>query len=447
MKLLLPALIILSFCGYSAAEQDFSSSVADISRQIVAPQDNTRVAKHYAPVTRIKPASQPGSASYLFKLYGKDYNKHADWHMNLLSMYRHGNYRGVKPGKASALTSIRALSMLGAGPAPLVSGDTLFWLPRQLSDAMKYGADKEVRGSAALALGVVLAGKPANYAKPLLDDLAFTVSFDREEFEVRRFAVMALAASGQKYAVNRLTDCARRSSAAHDFIGRGKFRYEEDESSWSLESSIIKALGAMVSSKDASAEARGALRYFANLTQGTCGDYTVIKLPDDKGIDESLLVNARLTLAQGGGIGRRGLSSNGDNPETGTVKCLLPVINAGDSCGLRRTAAGLFREIHGDVISAKGSYVEGKADCSELMTNKVMLEFTKIYLTGLGTGLLVKGAITASVNGLRVVAGLQNAAKVAQYEKFMKMGFEYYEKAEQMKAYTEYMKAARESAK
>lgn len=430
----------------AAAQQDFSSNLNSIQQQYVTPQDNTRVQTYIPPVASPQPVSQPGSADYLFKIYGQDFNKHAGWHMELLSLYRHGGYKGAKPPKGDALASIKALSMLGAGGQPLVSGDSLYWLPRQLSDAMKYGADKEVRGSAALALGVVLAGKAAGFSQPLLDDLASTVSYESEEFEVRRFAVMALAGSGQKYAVGKLVLCAKRSSAAHDFIGRGKFRYEEDESSWSLEASIIKALEAMLARAETSAEALAALKYFAHLYNSTCGNFTVIKLPEDEGIDETLLVNARLVLAQGG-AGKRHLFTNRDNPETGSAKCLLPIINDGDLCELRRTAAGLFRGIHGDVISAQGSYVEGGADCNELYTNKIILEFSKIYLTGLGTGALVKGAISVSVKGLQVVAGIQYAAKVAQYKKFMGMAYGYYEKADRIKDYTEYMNAVKKAAR
>ena len=448
MSNLLVSIIFLAGSGsLAAAQDDFGSSLNSIQQQYVMPQDNTRVRTYIPPVASPQPVSQPGSADYLFKIYGQDFNKHADWHMKLLSLYRHGGYKGAKPPKGDALASIKALSMLGAGSQPLVSGDSLYWLPRQLSDVMKYGADKEVRGSAALALGVVLALKTAGFSQPLLDDLASTVSYDSEEFEVRRFAVMALAGSGQKYAVGKLVICAKRSAAEHDLIGRGKFRYEEDESSWSLEASIIKALEAMLARAETSAEALAALKYFAHLYNSTCGNFTVIKLPDDEGIDETLLVNARLVLAQNGGGSWKHLSSNRDNPETGSVKCLLPIINDGDLCELRRTAAGLFRGIHGDVLSAQGSYVEGGADCNELYTNKIMLEFTKIYLTGLGTGALVKGAISVSVKGLQVVAGIQHAAKVAQYQKFMGMAYGCFEKAERIKQYTEYMAAVKEASR
>ena len=99
------------------------------------------------------------------------------------------------------------------------------------------------------------------------------------------------------------------------------------------------------------------------------------------------------------------------------------------------------------MISAQGSYVEGGADCNELITNKIMLEFSKIYLTGLGTGVLVKGVISASVKGLQVVAGIQYAAKVAQYKKFMGMAYGYFEKADRIKDYTEYMNAVKKATR
>ncbi len=433
LSLLLPAL--------PAAPQDFSSALDAIRQQSAAPRDNTRVQQPVPAANFAEPVSQPGSAEYLFRLYGEDFGRHAGWHMDLLALYRRGA-GGRRPPLEDALASIKALSILGAGDRPLVSGDALYWLPKELAAVMKYAPDKEARGAAALALGVVLAGKDEAYGREALDALASSVSYGSEEFEVRRFAVMALAGAGQKYAVEKLKDCARALAASHDFIGRGKFRYEEDESSWSLEASMISAFEAMQANPAVAAEALGALKYFANLSNSTCGNFTVIKLPDDDGIDETLLVNARLALARA-----RALRSNRDYPETGSVKCLLPVINDGDLCELRRTAAALFRGIHGDVVSAQGSYIEGRADCSELVTNKLMLEFSKIYLTGLGTGALVKGAISVSVKGLRAVAGIQHAAKVAQYRKFMDMAYGYYDRADRIKDYTEYMAAVKKASR
>ena len=433
LSCLLPAL--------PAAAQDFSSALDSIRQQSAAPQDNTRVQQPVPAANFAEPVNQPGSAEYLFRLYGEDFNRHAAWHMDLLSLYRRGA-GGRRPPLEDALASVKALSMLGTGAQPLVSGDTLYWLPKELAAVMKYAPDREARGAAALALGVGLAGKDEAYGREALDALASTVNYGPEEFEVRRFAVMALAGSGQKYAAAKLKDSARALAAAHDFIGRGKFRHEEDESSWSLEASIIGAFEAMQGNPAVAAEALGALRYFANLSNYTCGNFTVIKLPDDDGIDETLLVNARLALARG-----RSLRSNRDYPETGSVKCLLPIINDGDLCELRRTAAALFRGIHGDVVSAQGSYIEGRADCGELVTNKIMLEFSKIYLTGLGTGALVKGAISVSVKGLRAVAGIQRAARVAQYKKFMDMAYGYYDRADRIKDYTEYMAAIKKASR
>lgn len=430
----------------AAAQEDFAAALGSIRQDMAAAQDNTRVQRPLPPAPLAERVNQPGSAEYLFKLYGQDFNRHAGWHMDLLSLYRRGGANGARPPLQDALASVRALSVLGAGAQPLVSGDTLYWLPRELSAVMKYAPDAEARGAAALALGVTLANKEEAASREALDDLASTVRYASEEFEVRRFAVMALAGSGQKYAVEKLKAAARTLAASHDFIGRGKFRYEEDESSWSLEASIIKAFEAMLPGP-AGAEALAALKYFAHLYNSTCGNFTVIKLPDDEGIDETLLVNARLALAQNGGATWRHLKSNRDNPETGSVKCLLPLINDGDLCELRKTAGTLFRQIHGDVIYATGSYIEGRADCNELITNKVMLEFSKIYLTGLGTGALVKGAISVSVKGLRAVAGIQHAAKVAQYKKFMDMAYGYYDRADRIKDYTEYMAAMKKAAR
>lgn len=430
----------------AAAQEDFAAALGSIRQDMAAVQDNTRVQRPLPPGPLAERVNQPGSAEYLFKLYGQDFNRHAVWHMDLLSLYRRGGANGARPPLQDALASIRALSVLGAGAQPLVSGDTLYWLPKELSAVLKYAPDAEARGAAALALGVVLAAKDAAHAREALDGLASTVGHASEEFEVRRFAVMALAGSGQKYAVGKLKSAARALAASHDFIGRGKFRYEEDESSWSLEASIIKAFESMLAGP-AGAEALAALKYFAHLYNSTCGNFTVIKLPDDDGIDETLLVNARLALAQNGGMTWRHLRSNRDYPETGSVKCLLPVINDGDLCELRKTAATLFRQIHGDVIYPTGSYIEGRADCNELITNKVMLEFSKIYLTGLGTGALVKGAISVSVKGLRAVAGIQHAAKVAQYKKFMDMAYGYYDRADRIKGYTEYMAALKKAGR
>ncbi|PKM97491.1 MAG: hypothetical protein CVU79_07925 [Elusimicrobia bacterium HGW-Elusimicrobia-3] len=430
----------------ASAQEDFAAALGSIRQDMAAAQDNTRVQRPLPPAPLAERVNQPGSAEYLFELYGQDFNRHAVWHMDLLSLYRRGGANGARPPLQDALASVRALSVLGAGAQPLVSGDTLYWLPKELSAVLKYAPDAEARGAAALALGVVLAAKDAAAAREALDSLASSVRYASEEFEVRRFAVMALAGSGQKYAVEKLKAAARALAASHDFIGRGKFRYEEDESSWSLEASIIKAFESMLPGP-AGTEALAALKYFAHLYNSTCGNFTVIKLPDDDGIDETLLVNARLALAQNGGMTWRHLRSNRDYPETGSVKCLLPVINDGDLCELRKTAATLFRQIHGDVIYATGSYIEGRADCNELITNKVMLEFSKIYLTGLGTGALVKGAISVSVKGLRAVAGIQHAAKVAQYKKFMDMAYGYYDRAGRIKGYTEYMAAMKKASR
>ena len=76
-----------------------------------------------------------------------------------------------------------------------------------------------------------------------------------------------------------------------------------------------------------------------------------------------------------------------------------------------------------------------------------MLEFSKIYLTGLGTGALVKGAISVSVKGLRAVAGIQHAAKVAQYKKFMDMAYGAFDRADRIKDYTEYMTAVKKATR
>jgi len=418
----------------AAAQPDFSSALDSIRRETAAPQDNTRV-QQALPQPVAERVNQPGSSEYLFRLYGVDFNKHAGWHMDLLSLYRRGA-GGRRPPLEDALASIKALSILGGGAEPLASGDALYWLPKELIAVLKYAPDKEARGAAALALGVAASGKQAQEA---LDALASTVLYDREAFEVRRFAVMALAGTGQAAAVAKLKDCGRALAGTHDFIGRGKFRYEEDESSWSLEAAIVNALESMLRS-EAGNEALAALKYFAHLYNSTCGNFTVIKLPDDEGIDETLLVNARLALARGAGSGSY-LFSNRNNPETGSAKCLLPIVNGGDLCELRTTSARLFRDLHGAVLSPTGSYVEGGADCNELITNKVMLEFAKIYLEGLGTGALVKGAISASVKGLRVVAGIKRAAKVEKYRKFMDMAYGHYERVDRIKDYTEYMKA------
>lgn len=439
-RVLLLALILTAPGLPAGAQDDFSSALAAIRQEAVMPADNTRVAAVPVapPAERV---NQPGSSEYLFRLYGQDFNRHAGWHMDLLSLYRRGA-GGRRPPLEDALASIRALSILGAGAQPLVSGDALYWLPKELAAVMKYGADSEARGAAALALGVVAYGKQAGASAEALSGLASTVLYESEDFGVRRFAVMALAASGQPEAVEKLKDCARSLAAAHDFIGRGKFRYEEDESSWSLEAAIVNALESMLRG-GAGAEALEALKYFGHLYNSTCGNFTVIKLPrDDDGIDETLLVNARLALARAGQ-----LRSNRDNPESGSAKCLLPVVNDGDLCELRTTAARHFRDLHGAVISAQGSYVEGRADCGELITNKVMVEFAKIYLTGLGTGALVKGAISVSVKGLRAVAGIQHAAKVAQYKKFMDMAYGHFDRADRIKDYTEYMAALKKAAR
>jgi hypothetical protein len=361
----------------AAAQEDFAAALGSIRQDMTAAQDNTRVQRPLPPAPLAERVNQPGSAEYLFKLYGQDFNRHAGWHMDLLSLYRRGGANGARPPLQDALASVRALSVLGAGAQPLVSGDTLYWLPKELSAVMKYAPDAEARGAAALA------NKEEAASREALDDLASTMGYASEEFEVRRFAVMALAA----------------------------------------------------------------LKYFAHLYNSTCGNYAVIKLPDDEGIDETLLANARLALAQNGGTAWRHLKSNRDNPETGSVKCLLPLINDGDLCELRKTAGTLFRQIHGDVIYASGSYIEGRADCNELITNKVMLEFSKIYLTGLGIGALVKGAISVSVKGLRAVAGIQHAAKVAQYKKFMDMAYGYYDRADRIKDYTEYMAALKKASR
>lgn len=442
VKVIIFAFILLAPAARALAQHDFSSALESIRQETVAAQDNTRVARP-APQPIVERVNQPGSSEYLFKLYGQDFNKHAEWHMGLLSLYRRGQ-GGRRPPREDALASIRALSLLGGGAEPLASGDALYWLQKELIAALKYAPAEDARGSAALALGVVAAGKGAA-AADALSALGSTILYDGEAFEVRRFAVMALAGVGSPEAAAKLKDCGRALAATHDFIGRGKFRYEEDESAWSLEAAIVGALESMLRG-EGGAQALAALKYFADLTNRTCGDYTVIKLPDDRGIDETLLVNARLALAGRGGQGVY-LASNRDNPESGSAKCLLPIVNGGDLCELRVTASRLFRDLHGAVISAQGSYVQGRADCTELITNKVMLEFATIYLTGLGTEALVKGAISASVRGLRVVAGIKRAAKVERYKKFMEMAFGYYERADRIKEYTEYMEALKKATR
>lgn len=428
---------------------DFSALQKYHFDNTAAVQDNLAVPGYLRNIRNIKPvAVTPGTDNYLFQLYGKDYNKHADWHMQLLSLYRHGGVNGIKPSKKAALVSIKALSLLGSGAAPMVtSADLLYWLPRQLSDVMKYGPDPEVRGAASLALGVVLVGKTAGFSKDMIDDLAFTMAYKDEEFSNRRFAVMALAGSRQKYAVVKLAEYARRSAAAHDFIGRGKFRFEEDETSWSLEASVIKAFESMLESPGTAPEALAALRYFADLSPNTCGDLTAIRLPADKNIDETLMVNARLVLAQNGaGVGQRYLSSNRDFPETGTARCLLPIVNDGDLCGLRTKASNLFREIHGDVISQTGHYVPGQADCTELITNKVMMEFAVIYLGSIGSTVLIDGAINIA-KGMHVVAMSGNALKVMQYKKYLDMGYKALDAASEINNYNRLIKAYREGAR
>lgn len=433
MSTALSLLLALSFsCGGSATAQtgaEFGLNQADL----VMPRDNADV--YLPPVMPLDLRPAAGSPEYLFQLYGEDFDRHAGWHMDLLSLYRHGGATGRRPPVKEAVASLKALSFLGSGSSPLVkSQDALFWLPRTIIDVMKYGRDAEVRGTAALALGVVLAGKDPSYAKEGADALASTVLYEDEEFFVRRFAIMALAGARQPYAVGRLALCGKQLGASHDFIGRGKFRYaEDDESSWALESSIIRGLEEALGFRETKDPALSWLKYFADLTRRTCGNYTVIKLPEDDAIDETLMVNARLVLAEKGYIYRNT-----------TDICLLPIVNDGDYCELRKKASSLYWAIHGDVLHQSGTYVPGNADCTELITNKIMLNLAEVYVTGLGTGLLVKGTIRGCAKGIMLLSSAKRAEKIANYARMIELG---YDRADAIKNYYDYFEAARQGAR
>lgn len=433
MSRALSFLLAFSCAGGGAAVAQTGAEFRLNQAGFVMPRDNADV--YVPPVVPLDLGPAVGSQEYLFQLYGEDFDRHAGWHMDLLSLYRHGGAAGRRPTAKEAAASLKALSFLGSGSSPLVkSQDALFWLPKTIIDVMKYGRDAEVRGTAALALGVALAGKSPAYAKEGIDALAASVSYDGEEFFVRRFAIMALAGARQPYAVDRLALCGKRLGTSHDFIGRGKFRYaEDDESSWALESSIIRGLEEALGFQETKDSALSWLKYFADLTRRTCGNFTAIKLPEDDAIDETLLVNARLVLAEKGYLYRNGTDS-----------CLLPIVNDGDYCELRKKASSLYWEIHGPVLHQAGAYVPGSADCTELVTNKIMLNLAEVYLTGLGTGLLVKGTIRGCAKGVMLLSSASRAEKIANYARMIALG---YDRADQIKSYYDYFQAVRQGSR
>lgn len=438
-KLIIPA-ILTCFIGYSNAQgwQEFNMN----SQQFIAEVDNTNVVI-VSPIVLEKRVT-------LFDRFGNDFDKHAVWHMDVIESYlslkRKSENRHVA-NVEEVILAVKLLTMLSAGVNPIINRDNVFWAKKSIISVMKYGKDEDARGYAALSLGILASKKSTSYNKEIVDSLGFTVLYDAEEFAVKRIAVMSLAAIGQKYAISKLSSCAMQLAQSHDFFGRQKFRYGDDESSWSLEVAILRGLESNIKNPATKQLAVSQLKYFANLTHRTCGNFTVVKLPDDKKIDETLLINARLILAENGF-----LFSNRDQPETGSAKCLLPIANNGDTCELRQKAAKLFRQIHGDVIYATGSYIEGGGNCLELQTRKVMTNIALVFLTDFGLGLIIKSAISSGVKGVIVISKMNNARKMAQYTKmgktltqYTKGGkrlFKVYETASKGPTYVDYYHAA-----
>ncbi|HAU89767.1 MAG TPA: hypothetical protein DCW72_05930, partial [Elusimicrobia bacterium] len=92
----------------ASAQEDFAAALGSIRQDMAAAQDNTRVQRPLPPPALAERVNQPGSAEYLFKLYGQDFNRHAAWHMDLLSLYRRGGATGARPPLRDALASVRA---------------------------------------------------------------------------------------------------------------------------------------------------------------------------------------------------------------------------------------------------------------------------------------------------------------------------------------------------
>lgn len=426
-------LLILFAIAPVLSAQEWGDFNAPMPKGYSAAADNTRVN-----VQVVKTPRAAGDTERLYKMYGNDYSKHVPWHIKTVSLY-------VRPAggseltKADAESSIRALTMLAAGSSPLIGADQAYWAIKTLIDAFKYAPDTEIKALAGLSLAVASAGKPHETSFMAADALASAVLHEREDFSIRRIAVSALSAINSVYSTGKLGDCARALARTHDIIGRQKFRaMDEDEDVWSLEAALVMELAGKLGVPALADRARGWLEYFAALDYACGGQYSTLKTPNTDGIDATLMINSRLALGE-----KLLLQTNGDNPETGTAGCLLPIANAGSTCGMRKKASGQFRRIHGAVYSQSGSRTEGEYDCTELITQKAMAKFAFMYVSGYFSieAFAVKGVIRLSSKGIAALGGMNNARKAVAYRQIVTKLYDAKSDIDDVK---EYLKAAEE---
>jgi len=410
MKKIFTFMSLLILCGSASAQQQRFMPEPAV-------QDNIRST---VPRIVVKPVITSPEV-----LFPGDYNKQADYLMNLVSSYYRLSDKGPRVAPWLAIYSIKGLGILSTGKTPVVTDQTLmFWIPREIINAMYYSDSEDVRGFAAVTLGMVAQGKSDAYNKEIISSLYKTVRNTDCKYDLRRAAVIGLGSISTPAAVSAMSNLLQEFSKSHDFIGRDKVRDEDDNSTWGLEATIVHALGSKLEAGNpVAAQAEKVLRYYGAVSGKYCGDRTYITYP--KYTDKTILIAARMELAKANKL----YSSFGKvkmadgtvvSRQLGTVTCLLPIANEGAlPCYVVKGASKEFWRINGDMIYRPGSYLPGGGDCTQHILNTLVYEYAKAYVMGAGIGLIVKGLSIAAYTGIETIAGMRGVARLKLYSKIV----------------------------
>lgn len=417
-----------------------------------AVQDNTRVVSN----VRTSISDNTGFAKMLesagtnLKSH-KDAANHANLHIGILS----GKYLGEK--KTDAILS---LSLLGSGDSPLVGnqqaiGAILKTLNSFYVRGVKNGtATDEEKCELALAVALI-AG--ANFNLPMqgstvgntvgalaLHSLYQVITNDKEEFNVRRTAILAMAAIENTATVDKISSAITKlvsetgfftktfSSADKAFVFDAKTGDLSDtgDSDAALITALILALDTLSESKNKSVSnaAISKLKWYAGLTYN-CKHYNQMANYEPKG-NKTTYMAALYILGNKGGTAPSGyympgsmylkskityhrVYNRGAYVEEENSMKLLPLIETEQNeCYTRRAFEDTYKAIAGHALSDRlwsgdeqPPYLPYHFDnCLKQKTDKIMLEITTNLLLGGVDGVVAKVVIKAAAKKLAMQA-------------------------------------------
>ena len=441
------ALFALFFIPSAAFAQNFDiekNKYMIEKKAYTAAQDNTRV------VTNVR-ASLTDNTGFAKMLEAagtnlkspKDAANHANLHIGILS----GKYFGEK--KTDAILS---LSLLGSGDSPLVGNQQVIGSMLKALNSFYIKGNATDEEKCELALGVALIAG-ANFNVPMLGStvgalalksLYQVIANENEEFNVRRTAILAMAAIENPATVEKVSSAITKlvsemgffsknfSSADKAFVFDAKTGDLSDkgDSDAALITALVLALDSLSEAKDKSVSnaAISKLKWYAGLTYN-CKHYHQMANYEPKG-NKTTYMAALYILGNKGGTTPSGFYMPGSMylkskityhrvynrgayvEEENSMK-LLPLIETEQNeCYTRRAFEDTYKAIAGHALSDRlwsgdeqPPYLPYHFDnCLKQKTDKIMLEITTSLLMGGVDGVVAKVVIKAAAKRLAMQA-------------------------------------------